>query len=347
MNPGDGDPGVDLSWSTATRVIVTALIIVSIVALLVFALPIFQTLVVAGLLAYLLNPLVEAFIRRWRMKRSWAAVLVYALFLLVLSAIPAIAGGLAYLGFDRWGEQLGPALNEWKSYLSRPVVILGFDLSPRLLVDNLGQALGNAFSNLSGGSFQLISGFTTNILLALLALVSLYYLLKDGIYLKPWFIRLFIPKYQPEIHRLVDELDEVWRLFLRVQVLIFFILAVLMVLGAGLVIWLYQLGLIPFSTLGLIAMLVLVYALVQQVDNLWLRPQLLGHQMRLHPGIVFVGLVGGLAMGGILGALIVVPAIASVKIISRYLSGKLYTQTTADLQTGAVSSADEETEISS
>jgi len=45
----------------------------------------------------------------------------------------------------------------------------------------------------------------------------------------------------------VDEIDDVWTVFLRVQIFIFFVLAVLFILGAVLVVLLYRAGLIPFS----------------------------------------------------------------------------------------------------
>jgi predicted PurR-regulated permease PerM len=151
----------------------------------------------------------------------------------------------------------------------------------------------------------------------------MFYLMRDGPQLKPWFVGLFLPEYRREVSYLLNEIDEVWRLFLRVQIIIFVVLAILMLIGAGLVIWFYQLGLIPFSTLGLIGMLIIVYALVQQVDNLWLRPQMLGHQLKLHPGVVFVGLIAGLAVGNILGALVAVPLIATVKVLWHYVQHKI------------------------
>ncbi len=158
---------------------------------------------------------------------------------------------------------------------------------------------------------------------ALLILVSLYYFLKDGPKLRPWLISLALPDYHDEIDRLLEELLNVWSLFLRAQILIFFVLAFLLGFSSLVVIWLYQTGLIQFSTIGLILVMVVIYTLVQQVDNLWLRPQLMGRQLHIHPGIVFVGLIGALALSGILGALLIVPAIASVKVLGRYIYNKM------------------------
>ena len=62
------------------------------------------------------------------------------------------------------------------------------------------------------------------------------------------------------------------------------------------------------------------------VDNLWLRPQLMGQKLRLHPGIVFAGLTGALIVSGLLGALLVVPLMASAKVLGRYIYARLLDQ---------------------
>jgi hypothetical protein len=49
----------------------------------------------------------------------------------------------------------------------------------------------------------------------------------------------------------------------------------------------------------------------------------LGRQLNLHPGIVFVGLVGALVLSGFLGALVVVPLMATAKAIGQYVHHKL------------------------
>jgi len=72
------------------------------------------------------------------------------------------------------------------------------------------------------------------------------------------------------------------------------------------------------------AVLVLgLYLLIQQVENIWLRPQILSHSLRLHPGLVFVGVIGALALQGVLGALLIVPLMASFGILGRYLHCKM------------------------
>ena len=49
----------------------------------------------------------------------------------------------------------------------------------------------------------------------------------------------------------------------------------------------------------------------------------MSNRLRLHPGVIFVGVVGALAVQGILAALLIVPIMASVSILGRYIYSKL------------------------
>ncbi len=313
----------DSRWSYVTRVTVVLLCLLGMGALIVFAMPLVETLFITALIAYLLNPVVLWFMRRLHMRRALAALLVYVLVLLILASLPAMIGTMVYGVFQRWGNNLAEVLQAARTWLSQPILILGYDISPRLLLANLGETLGGAITSLPLDTLGILSDITTNVLWGLVILVSLYYFLKDGPKIKPWLVGLAPEAYQEEAARLIDDLDRVWSIFLRVQLLIFLVIAVVFLIGSAIVIWLYQLGWLPFSTIGLIVMLVVVYTLAQQVDNLWLRPQLMGHQLRLHPAVVFVGLIGALALSGVLGALVVVPLIASARVIARYIRCKL------------------------
>jgi predicted PurR-regulated permease PerM len=310
-------------WSREIRFTVALLCFGIFVLLLVLALPLVEALAAAALIAYLLNPIVRFVMRRFHWRRSVAVLVVYIILLLIAASLPALLGTVAISLFQRWGASLQAVLQESEKWLYRPFIILGFDLSPRTLLLSLQSSLGSSLAGLPGGSLGILSGITANFLWGFTIVVSLYYFLKDGPKLRPWLVSLAPEVYQSEFDRLLGDLDTVWGLFLRVQLLIFLVLAILFIIGSAISIWLYQMGWLPFSTIGLIVMLIIVFALVQQVDNLWLRPQLLGHQLDLHPGVVFVGLIGALALSGVFGALVVVPLIASFKVVGHYIRCKL------------------------
>ncbi len=310
-------------WPPTTRILVIAIILVGAIWLAVVASPLLEALVISALLAYLLDPVVGLLMRRARLNRPLAAGCVYVLFLLILAGIPTALGVVTVGQFHRLETEFVAAIDALKRWLFRPVTVLGYQLRPRVLLDNLEQSANSALAALPGGSFGILSDVTTNLLWGLVILVSLYYFLKDGPKIKPWLVGLAPADYQDEIQHLLDEIDNVWRIFLRVQLFIFVVLTVLIAMGTILVIWLFRAGLLPWSPFVFILLLVLVYTAAQQVDNLWLRPQLMGRQLRLHPAVVFVGLTGALALSGVLGTVIVVPCMATAKVVGRYLHRKL------------------------
>lgn len=322
MSPA-GLPPESPSWSVTTRWVVAILVIIAFVWLLFLAFPLVEAVFVGGLLAYLLDPVVRYLMRRTRMRRSLATIIVYFTVLLIILSLPTTLGAMAFGQFQNFSLSLTEAIRALQTWLSQPVFFLGFRFAPQSLFDNVGQALGGVLAVIPGGSFGVLSGLTTNLLWGLVIFFSLYYFLKDGPKIKPWIVSLFPAEYYGDAQRLADEIDQVWSVFLRVQLLIFFIILILLALGSLLVVFLYQAGLIPFSWIGFVVMLIIVYALVQQVDNFWLRPHLLGQRLRLHPALVVIGLIGAIALSGLLGALIVVPMIASGKILGHYIHSKL------------------------
>jgi predicted PurR-regulated permease PerM len=310
-------------WRQTLRFISLLALLGGLVWLVIGAAPLLESLLIAALLAYVLNPLVRFLERRARLRRPLAAGTVYALFLVILAGIPAWLGSVAYARFSRMGADLQAAGRELDRLLAQPIQLLGFRLEPEALVDYVQRALATAIAELPGGSLDVVGNVTANLIWAMVVLVSTYYLLKDGPQIRPWLVSQMPPELREEIDMLLREIDRAWSVFLKAQLIIFVVLAVLFALGTLLVIWLFRAGLLPFSPLLVVILLAVVYSLVQQVDNLWLRPQLMGRRLYLHPGLVFVGLMAALALSGVLGAIVVVPLMATAKIIGGYLHRKL------------------------
>ena len=314
---------MDIQWSNTTRTLVVVIILAAAVWLAVVAAPLLQAVGIAALLAYLLEPAVSLVIRTTGTRRSWATGIVFSLFLLAVVGIPALLGTIVAAHMHRIEVEFLEAMQEVTGWLSQPIVILNFSFHPQELLGNLPVMAGDALATLPGGSLIVLSSVTTNLLWVSVILIALYYFLKDGSKIKPWLTGLVPADHQAEIRRLLDEVDNVWGKFLRAQLLIFFILALLAVAGTLLVVWLFRAGHLDWSFWGFALLLLLVYVAVQQVDNFWLRPQFLGKRLRLHPGVVFVALIGALALSGVLAALVIVPVIATVRVVGRYVHRKL------------------------
>ena len=63
---------------------------------------------------------------------------------------------------------------------------------------------------------------------------------------------------------------------------------------------------------------VILYTVVQQVENNVLVPKIQGDAVELHPTVVMVALVVGGAIGGLLGAILALPVTAAARDVFRY-----------------------------
>ncbi|MDX1662998.1 MAG: AI-2E family transporter [Candidatus Promineifilaceae bacterium] len=313
---------MDRPWANLTRLFVVLLAGAIAIWLMIVAAPLLQSIAIAALLAYLLNPVQRAVQARTPLGRVGASLVVFILMLLVLMSIPAIVGTVAVSMFNDLGADLLAAGREIRAWFAEPIEFLGFDLHPEDALASLEAMALDAVRTLPEGSLNILSSVTTNLLWGLVVFVMLFYFLRDGHLIKPWLVRLFPPIYQVEVAQLLDEVDRVWGRFLRIQILMFALLSVLMGIGTLLIVGLFRTGLLEWSPLGFILLLLALYTVVQQLDNLWLRPRVLGRQLHLHPALVFVALVGGLTIGGLLGALVAVPVIATVRVVGKYLHRK-------------------------
>jgi predicted PurR-regulated permease PerM len=310
-------------WSIFTRYFVLTLIVAAVIWLAVIMAPMLQAIGIGLLLALLLNPFVSWLIRHRHWQRPIAAGLVFALFLLILLSVPIIVGSLAFNQMSHISADLFAAIGELEEWLLQPIDFLSFHMEPATMLANMQDSINPTLATLPLGSLNLLSSITTNLLWIITVFVMLFYFLKDGPQIESWFLDHLPATYHEEFTILYNRTEEIWGRFLRIQLLLFLVLAILMTLGTLLVVWLFRSGLIRWSPIGFVLLLLTVYAAVQQVDNLWLRPQYMGRHLQLHPAIVFISLIAGLAFGGILGALVSVPLVATARIIGKYLYHKI------------------------
>ena len=289
------------------------------ITLYLYTRPLWTSLLIAALIAYLLNPLVEKVEQRWPGKRPILIPIIYFATILLILGILLTLGFFIWEQIPAWSQELNEAFLEMRLWLERPLPFLTFTIHPELLLDYLQDAARNAFTNIPLTSGNLFGGIADNLIWTLVVLVSLYYFLRDGRLIRTNILLLIPHQYRQEITTLWQQIDNVWRIFLRAQLLIFLILGFLIAASTSLIIWLFRSGYLPLSPIGLIILLIVVYTAIQQVDNLWLRPQLMGNTLQLHPGLVIVALLAALALTGLLGALLIVPILATGKVIGLHL----------------------------
>lgn len=342
------------SWSRTTRFFVVAVALIGFVWFLWVANRLIGPLAIAGLLAYVLNPTVTAVNTRTRLKRNVVVLLVFLSFLAFLLALAAIFAPIVPEQISSMAEAVEKMLQQLDVFLAGPVVLFDYHIP-------LGSLIAS-FSTLSTDFVRpdiilgIIQATTTNLAWVLLILVTTYYLLQDWPQLREWLLNLVPASFQPDARRLYEEIREVWQRYLRGQLRLMFIVGLLTGLGAAAIglPGAFAFGLfagaldvilsvgpavviaiaalvaffagsthLPISN-GWFALLVLtIFGLIQVVENIWLRPRVMGNTLRMHPAVVFIAVVGSLALAGVLTALIVIPLLGSAAVLGRYLYAKV------------------------
>jgi predicted PurR-regulated permease PerM len=337
-------------WSRATRYLVLMIVLMGLVWLLFTVRALIGPLVIAALLAYILNPAVTLITTRTRLGHRLSVSLVYILFLTMLMALLIIFVPVVINQARRLSLELQSIRVQLEDTLASPVTFLGFDLP----LDGLLVELQGILSPLLKPErvFKVLKATTTNLAWVLVILVTPYYLLQDWERLKEWLIRLAPEAYQPDVRRLHEEIKGVWQAYLRGQLLLMLVVGILIGLSsaavglpgavalgllagaldlipslgptaamvvAAIIAWFEGSAYLPLSNAWFTVVVVALYNLVQLVENIWLQPRIMERSLRLHRGPVFVAVVGALALAGALVALIIVPLIGSVVVVGRYI----------------------------
>ncbi len=255
-------------WSLETKRWAMLMIFLVVAGLVYYARSALSWLVVAALLAYLLQPLVN-WLDDHDMPRSMAAIVALLVAIGVLFIIPAIllplllsqfaelvrvlmdAGLQGLEQFNQWleGSQM---IHVWGFRIDLSGVIKElarwFDLaegSSGIYVPNtedLLQYFQQWFST-AAGLLGTLSGFLTSLLARTVSLAfSLFlmifytfYITVDGYKLKPWVQSLVPAEYLPEISELGHRINRVWHAFFRGQLMLSLVIGT-MTLVAGLII---------------------------------------------------------------------------------------------------------------
>lgn len=345
------------AWPLSTKYIVLALILAALIAVIGFAWPLIGSLIVSALLAFVLNPLVEGIAARTRMRRDPAVLVVYLLFLTLLVAIPSILTPLVVRQVLRLSIDLLAIEQQIEVFLNQPLFIGGLSFSPPIqFAQDINQFLRDFIRGLSTGAFDVLGGVTSNLAWLLVVLVATFYFLKDSSRLYNWIVGLVPLDYRHDARRLLREMNRVWSAFLRGQLTLVLLITLLTsiamaavglrgAIGVGilagvldiipslgplvggaiavLVALIFGSAYLPVSNYVFAALVGVIFLVIQQIENIWLRPQIMGQALRLHPGLVFVGVVGALVLTGVLGALVIIPLMASIGILGRYINAKL------------------------
>lgn len=345
------------NWTPSTKYIVLALVFAAIAATVYFARPLIGPLVISALLAFVLTPLVDRLTSRGSMKRDNAVLTVYLVFFALLVAVPSSIAPLVIRQVRNLSFDLIEIEKQVETFLSQTFSFGGLTISlPVIIPQDFDQFFQEFVLQASSGAINRLGELTSNLAWLLVILVATFYFLKDSARLLNWLVGLVPQAYQDDARKYLSELNTIWGAFLRGQLILVLLIALttsitMSAVGlrgaigvgilAGVLDIIPSLGpLVAGVVAGLVALIfgssylnisnplfalivVAIFLVIQQVENIWWRPQIMGQTLRIHPGLIFVGVIGALALSGILGALVIIPLMASLGILGRYIQAKL------------------------
>lgn len=339
---------------TATRAQRTALVL-GLLGALLFLIWLFSAIltpfVLAGCIAYFLDP-VATRMNRMGMPRGLAALLLVAglmaaalLALLLLYPLLIAQVGTLLARLPNYVAGIGAAIQDGMAALEKRFGPEVMDTRLRdLAVSQVGAILGflgTAATRVIGGGYALLSVFT----LVVVTPVVGFYLLRDWQRIirriESWLPR----RYAGTLRQLAQETDRVLSAWLRGQLLCCALLCVYYAIGLsavglelGLILGLTSgvLSFIPYvgSMTGLgtalllalgqfgtwegVGMVAAVFVTGQIVEGYIIYPRLLGDRVELHAvWVIFALFAGGVAFG-FLGVLLAVPMAAALGVLARY-----------------------------
>ena len=322
-------------------------------ALLLYILaPVLMPFIIAAVLAYISDPLVDRLEAR-KLPRTLAVVTVFVGLSLIAVLTLLVLIPMIERQVDVFAQKLPSYINLIQSRLLPHIYqffgvsetdVQLFDLKSSLqdYWNTAGGFTQNALASVSRSGLA-FAGLIANLLLIP---VVTFYLLRDWDHLVNRVNELIPRRSQPVVARLARESDEVLGSFLRGQMMVMMVLAaiysiglsivgldlaVLIGLTAGLISFVPYLGFIVGILFAGIAVFVqfqdvlhlgyiaIVFGIGQAFEGMILTPLLVGDRIGLHPVAVIFAVLAGGQLFGFIGVLLALPVAAVIAVILRYL----------------------------
>lgn len=304
-------------------------------------------LIMAGVLYYLLNPLID-----WMEKKGVKRIGGISIVFVVIAGL--LAWGIATL-IPIIREQTLSLLENWRDYLASFIEMIDrffqSDLLAWLQIQLTGdeEGLTEGITGQTGDVFAGIGSVVGIVSTTVLALITtpfiLFYLLKDGHHL-PYHIMKFVPsKMREHSYRLLREMNQQISQYIRGQLIVAFFVGLMFWIGLSIIGMDYALtlgilagalNLIPFlgTFIALIPIVVIaivvhspfmlvkvtiVFAIEQTLEGRVIQPLILGSNLSIHPVTIIAVLLTAGNLFGIAGVILGIPAYAVLKVVLSHL----------------------------
>lgn len=315
--------------------------------MLIIGLPI----IIAAVLYYLTNPLIDWFERHWHLNRVLSITIIFILIVGLLvwgiaTIIPIIQSQTTSL-IDQWPSYWTNIQTQTMKWFNDPAF--------KSIQKQLNDINTDVFSNLSSKVNKMLTstvshigtavGVVTNVVIAIVTMpFILFFMLKDGHRMKGYLLKFFPVKVRATTGKVLEEINTQVSQYIRGQLTVAFWVAVMFTVGYWIVGMKYGLtlgilagilNLIPYlgsflamvpsviiaafiSPLLLIKVLI-VFAVEQTLEGRLVSPLVLGSKMAMYPVTTIIVLLASGKLFGLAGVILGIPVYAIIKILISHL----------------------------
>lgn len=343
-------------WSPATKRI-TALVLLTLLALALYRFRgVLPPLILAFLVAFILDPAADLLEKRARLSRTLATALVFLVVILLLLSAPALVIPSVVRAVRSFNLDFLQISADLERLIRQPIWVLGFELDLREVYLQMRDALQAFARTVAAGTFNLVVGFASTLFWLVFIFLSAFYLTRDADRIVAWLDNLAPPPFQADFVRLRQRITEIWHAFLRGQLLMALLLALItttvnsalglpngLVLGllAGAMEFVPTIGPViaavpavlvaffegstwlPLSNFWFAVLVLGLYLVIQQIEGNVLLPRVMGRSLNLHPLVVLIAVIAGGSLAGILGVLLAAPTVATLATLGQYFLCRL------------------------
>jgi len=339
-------------WSITSRYVTGIIVFAAVVALLIYAREAVKMLVIAGFVSYLISPAVALLMQNTRLSRTAAVNIVYFSALIVMVGVPATLTPIFFDEIKLVASDLLNLSSQMSDWFTQPVQFGNMVFHFEQLGESLGHLQESILTPLPEEALALLESTSINVLWFLVILVSVHLFVTEWPRIRDWMIGLAPKPYHQDMHELYKRLRDVWMAYLRGQIVLMLVVGVVftiawtvigipgaLVLGAiaGLFTLVPDVGpflavalafgvallegssWIPLSNFWVAGIVAITYLVLINLKNFFLRPIIMGRSLRMNEALIFIAIMIATILEGIMGALLVVPVLASVAVIMEYL----------------------------
>ena len=309
--------------------------------------------ILAGVLYYLMNPLVDRLERKYHVRRVWTIIGLFVIIIVVI-----VLGLIAIIPTIR--TQTLTIINDWPTYWQNAVKETNKWINdPQLsgLRDQIDQFNTDASKLLSGrfskyltGTVSSLTSVFSTVVTVIIGLITapfiLFYLLRDGHQL-PAYLAKFVPtKARSSFLTMLNEINSQVSNYIRGQLTVAFFVAIMFAIGysiiglkfaltlgiaAGILNLIPYLGsflaMVPSVVIALVTspwMLVqvlIVFVIEQTIEGRIISPLVLGSSLAIHPVTILIVLLAAGKIFGLMGVIFGIPGYAIIKVLWTHLFG--------------------------